>query len=164
MIANPTPAQPHVPTDNSFGTLTLSAEPLRPLPPGRRPEEACHRVLRNCNQHGDCIKRRDWCLLRGSAQALLTLRGRREERRPAYLFGRSEGNPTHVTCLHMLPLLRWMELADVPLGQVGAAFVSAGPRRCGAISGSLVRLMLGRSAAHEVVREIAGAASTLGSS
>ena len=102
-----------------YRALPLFAEPLRLLPPGQRPEEACHRVLRNCNQHGDCIKRRDWCLLRGSIPASITLRGRREERRPAYLFGRSEGNPTHVTCLHMLPLLRWMELADMPLGQVG---------------------------------------------
>ena len=76
-------------------------------------------MLRNCDSHGDCIKRRDWCLLRMRTPALLTLRVWREERRPTYLFGRSEGNPTHVTCLHMLPLLRWMELADIPLGQVG---------------------------------------------
>ena len=79
-------------------------------------------MLRNCNMHGNCIKRRDWCLLRGMPPAWLLQRfpasAWREESRPAYLFGRSEGNPTHVTCLHMLPLLRWMETAGVPSGRV----------------------------------------------
>ena len=116
-------------TCTSLETLPLCAEPLRPLPPGQRPEEACHRVLRNCNQHGDCIKRRDWCLLRGRTPAQLTLRSWKDERRPAYLFGRSEGNPTHVTCLHVLPLLRWMELASIPLGQVGCRLSKASAGR-----------------------------------
>ena len=79
--------------------------------------------MSNCNAHGECIKARDWCLMRGRKPTWLHQRfpgGWRQEGRPAYLAGIAEGNPTHVACLHALPLLRWMTAANITLGQVPA--------------------------------------------
>ena len=81
-------------------------------------------MLRNCNTHGECIKRRDWCLLRGPKPAWLQKRfpgAWPVEDRPSYLLGRAEGNPTHVASLHMLPLLRWMVAANFTPGEVRPA-------------------------------------------
>ena len=103
--------------------MLFCAEPLEGAPAHGKPTDACHRVMSNCNVYGECIKRRDWCLLRGRKPTWLQQRfpgGWPLEARPAYLAGRSEGNPTHVACLHVLPLLRWMTAANISLGQVPA--------------------------------------------
>jgi hypothetical protein len=83
---------------------------------------ACHIVRSNCNAHGECIKRRSWCVVRRGLPAWLLKRFPQRwvtEQRPAYLFGRTDLlNPTHIASLHFLPLMRWMDAEHMQLGQV----------------------------------------------
>lgn len=83
---------------------------------------ACHSVRSNCNAHGECIKRRSWCVVRRGVPAWLLQRFPQRwatEQRPAYLFGRTDLlNPTHIASLHFLPLMRWMDAEHMQLGQV----------------------------------------------
>lgn len=99
--------------------LYLAAEPAAQQP--GQPAAACHAVRRNCNRHGECIKTRDWCIIRHNLPAWLLARfpGRWPvEDRPAYLCGRTDLlNPTHIASLHFLPLVRWMDQAHIAPGQ-----------------------------------------------
>lgn len=87
-----------------------------------RHTRTCHRVRRNCNEFGECIKTRDWCIVRRGLPAWLLRRypGRwTAEARPTYLLGRTDLlNPTHIASLHFLPLMRWMDVERVAPGQV----------------------------------------------
>jgi hypothetical protein len=89
---------------------------------GARRGHACDVVRRNCNAYGECIKRRDWCVVRRGLPAWLLKRFPQQwvtEKRPAYLLGRTDLlNPTHIASLHFLPLMRWMDAEHMPLGQV----------------------------------------------
>lgn len=83
---------------------------------------ACAAVLSNCNQWGECLKRRDWCIMSGAMPDWLLHRFPEpwmQEVRTTYLFGRPDLlNPTHLVCLHYRPLVQWMTEADIKPGKL----------------------------------------------
>lgn len=98
----------------------------------KHPRKRCARVINNCNKYRECIKRRDWCVLRGASPDWLTAQFPTfsVEERITYLFGKPDReNPTHAACLSLLPLMEWLQLHNNTPGNVSQTFCEHTPQR-----------------------------------